>query len=103
MIMSDGDGPRPEYAPILQYPGYVASVYGEIFSPKGRRVKQHPDGKGGLKVNIGETTVSVANLILRAFTGNPPKWLKLRPRWRNGNRCDNSLENLMWGKKPRKQ
>lgn len=101
--MSNGDTSYPEYAPILQFPGYVASVHGDIFNPKGRPVKQHPDGKGGLKVNIGDTTVSVANLILRAFTGNPPKWLKLRPHWRNGNRSDNRLENLMWGKKPKKR
>jgi HNH endonuclease len=92
-----------EYAPCQDHPGYTASIYGEIFNPQGKPVKQQPDGNGGLKVHIGDTTVGVHTLILRAFTGKPPKWLKLRPRWQNGNRCDNRLDNLMWGKKPRRK
>lgn len=87
-----------DFAPCIDYPGYMATAEGEIFGPKGKSVRQIPDGSGGLYININGTTIGVHSLILPAFTGIPSK-KEWRPKHLNGDRSDNRLENLAWAQR----
>jgi hypothetical protein len=62
---------------------------------------QRTSRKGYMRVDLGKATATVASLVLRAFTGHPSFWERgaYFATQRNGDRSDNSVENLMWGYK----
>lgn len=84
-----------EYEEILGYPGYVASVRGEIIKVKNWRIKkQRPVARGGLRVDIGKSSRMVHHLMALAFYGRHPRGFRIRHL--NGDMTDNRLENLAW-------
>jgi HNH endonuclease/NUMOD4 motif len=88
------------WAPIPAFPGYEASDDGQIRNKHGRLLRQRLAGNGSLQVDIGKATAMVHNLVLRAHTGRPlTKGFYVE--WRNEDRADNTLDNLMWAGKAR--
>ena len=97
------------FAPIPDYPGYIAGSDGTIWSIKTRGwndmtpLKMNPNKnlQGYFKLalrNKGtskQVTRSVHALVLSAFVGPKPKGMEARHL--NGVRTDNRIDNLVWG------
>jgi hypothetical protein len=94
--------PYPNYdlAPIPGFVGYFGSSDGHIVDNRTGTTLTEWDDRGRRRVRIGKATEMVHNLIIRAFTGRPP-CKGYFVRWRNGDKSDNSRENLIWAGKPR--
>ncbi len=79
------------------YPGYMISSDGRIFKD-GKDVKQHPNGRGYLKVFLwiqGERiSKSVHRIVAENFIPNPENLPVVNHK--NGNKLDNRIENLEW-------
>ena len=90
--------------PIPNYPGYFVDEFGGVWSTKGKKgrlrfLKPKLTKAGHLSVHLsmGGKTVHrfVHRLVLEAFTGLRPKGFVTRHL--NGNKADNSPDNLRWG------
>lgn len=86
---------------IPGFPGYKANCQGDIYTKGGKKLKPIKHNAGYLKVNIHDENGKVQSclihrLILLAFYGNPPK-NKPQCRHKDGNKHNNSIENLAWG------
>jgi hypothetical protein len=91
------DTPYPlgGWAEIPHLPGFHASNEGAIANRKGKILSQwHESKRGALRVRIKGRNRAVGFLVLTAFTGVPPRGFYVR--YRNGDKTDNTLENLMW-------
>lgn len=80
---------------------YWISRDAQIQGVTGTLLTQKPHTDGRLYVNVqsqrgGNTTMPVDRLVLEAFTGLRPT-PSHRPRYRNGDKGDCSLDNLYWG------
>ncbi len=92
--------------PIPGYPGYMATLNGEILSVGhnwrgyGWRELKQDENRYGYKIvrlQIGDKRLvrPVHRLVLLAFRGEPSNGQEARHL--NGNRKDNGLQNLTWG------
>ena len=89
-----------EWADIPGTRGYRASDDGFVANRKGKILRQwRPHGGGVLYVRVRGRDRPVHWLVLTAFTGEPPV-KGYYPRWRNGNKLDNRVENLVWSGRP---
>jgi hypothetical protein len=84
-----------KWAPIPRFNGYHASRLGQIRNRRGRILKQSKSRKGYVYVHLGDHTMGVAGLVLRAWTGEPFED-GYYAQWRDGDRSNNWLYNLMW-------
>lgn len=82
---------------IPGFPGYEVSDMGNVRNLKrGRELIQHTALRGaGLYVRMGKTSRLVHKLVLLAFVGNRHQEITHL----NGDRCDNRLANLMYGRR----
>lgn len=90
-----------KWRPIKEYPGYMVSTKGRVFSLKsGQYMKQYARGikKGGcwrdVVVCLGNKKISVARLVLMTFR-RPPREKEV-VRFLDDNDCNVQLENLVW-------
>lgn len=83
------------WADVPKCPGYRASDMGVIVNRRGKPLKQWRESSGAVRTWIKGRNRMVNYLVLTAFTGCPP-CAGYFVRNRNGDRSDNSLENLVW-------
>jgi hypothetical protein len=87
--------------PIPEFPHYIISKDGIVWSNKKRKQRLNPsinkDGYCYLTLRGGERKYyrTIHRLVLETFIGPRPQ--KMQCRHLNGNRTDNRLENLRWG------
>ena len=79
--------------PIPSFPRYRADVFGNIYSPFGRKLKQ-ATSRGYPIVSIGGSKY-VHRLILETFIGPRPKGKECRHL--DSDKTNNNLRNLVWG------
>jgi len=94
------DKPCPkteQWADIPGCPGYRASNLGRILKVKtGRILSQRRARNGAMRVEIGDSTRTVHDLVARAFHGRPVWLAGYRVKHRNGDLTDNRADNLIW-------
>lgn len=92
--------------PIPNHPGYRITEDGRVWSNKRHRwLKTRIDTNGYLSVNFptekGFRTVPIHRPLLETFVGPSPEGMECRHL--DGNRLNNSLNNLAWGTRSENQ
>lgn len=80
------------------FTGFLASDDGQICNSRGKLLRQR-DSKKGKRVNLGKATAMVHTLVLKAWTGRPLT-KGYYPKHLNGDKSNNSRENLVWAGRP---
>nr|DAQ61091.1 MAG TPA: homing endonuclease [Caudoviricetes sp.] len=101
-IITEMTFPGSKYRVIPGYPGFIINKYGDVISRNTGRVLSKKDSNGYQAVNIYNPdksewrSVPIHILLARAFieNGNPDKYCCVNHI--NGNKQNNSLENLEW-------
>ena len=74
---------------------YVITKQGEVIKKRnGRKVKPQPNGKGYLRVSIGGKLQFVHRLVAELYIPNPDN--KMQVNHKDGNKLNNSVDNLEW-------
>lgn len=74
---------------------YIITEQGEVINKKsGRKVKPQPNGKGYLRVSIAGKLRFVHRLVAEQYVPNPEN--KPQVNHKDGNKLNNSAENLEW-------
>lgn len=94
-ISSEAVEATQKWVSLRAFPGYEASITGDIRKIRTGKLLKQSFAKGGLKVNIGKTTARVHDLVLTAWTGHPLT-AGYRPQHLDGDKSCNHLVNLVW-------
>ena len=79
----------------LSLSDYIITKKGEIINKRnGKKVKPQPNGKGYLRVSIGGKLRFVHRLVAEKYVPNPEN--KPQVNHKDGNKLNNSAENLEW-------
>lgn len=79
----------------LSLSDYIITEKGEIINKRnGKKVKPQPNGKGYLRVSIGGKLRFVHRLVAEKYVPNPEN--KPQVNHKDGNKLNNSAENLEW-------
>ena len=79
----------------LSLTDYIITEKGEIINKRnGKKVKPQPNGKGYLRVSIGGKLRFVHRLVAEKYVPNPEN--KPQVNHKDGNKLNNSAENLEW-------
>lgn len=79
----------------LHLSDYIITEQGEVINKKsGRKVKPQPNGKGYLRVSIAGKLQFVHRLVAEKYVPNPKN--KPQVNHKDGNKLNNSAENLEW-------
>jgi DNA-binding XRE family transcriptional regulator len=83
--------------PILNYPDYLITKDGQVWSRISKRwLKARDNYRGYLQIALGRKGIrKIHQLVLETYVGLRPEGMECRHL--NGNRKDNRLENLKWG------
>ena len=74
---------------------YTVTKDGEIINNhNGRKIKPQPNGKGYLRFSLGGKMVFVHRLVAELYVPNPEN--KPQVNHKDGNKCNNSADNLEW-------
>lgn len=74
---------------------YIITEQGEVINKRnGRKVKPQPNGKGYLRVSIAGKLQFVHRLVAEQYVPNPEN--KPQVNHKDGNKLNNSAENLEW-------
>ena len=74
---------------------YIITEQGEIINKRnGRKLKPQPNGKGYLRISIAGKLQFVHRLVAEKYVPNPEN--KPQVNHKDGNKLNNSAENLEW-------
>jgi len=86
---------------IQNYPGYSINELGEVYNPKGKKLKPilRPDGYYAINLYIGKKSKKhlIHILCCKAFNGPKPKGKEVNHK--DGIKANNRADNLEWATK----
>lgn len=74
--------------------GYLVSSHGRLKNDNNKHFKGHKTQQGYIRVSINEKLYRMHQLVARAFHPNPEN--KPHVNHKDGNRCNNHVDNLEW-------